>query len=325
MGFIMRKRIIKGLALLVVISNVNILPTPNVKAQTYSTIEEAKKDHPRAQFNTKRSDGTFTYSYDAPNKSNNTPSPKPNQAENETSLYQNDKNSYKSNINTSYQENTSSNSNVENNDSHSSPESNNSQNVQKILSNENDMQPDTPVVNTPSSEANTQNTRDLSKAYKKDDHGMVTYIDTDALYDELQLETFNDKAQTVDGKPLAVGNGKIIDKPSFTSKNNLYTSGQCTWYVFDKRAKDGETISTFWGDARNWAGQAAASGFKVDHKPEVGAILQTVKGPYGHVAYVERVNLDGSIFISEMNWVAPYITSTRTISSSEVSSYNFIH
>ena len=81
---------------------------------------------------------------------------------------------------------------------------------------------------------------------------MVTYIDTDALYDELQLETFNDKAKTVDGKPLAVGNGKIIDKPTYTSKNNLYTSGQCTWYVFDKRAKDGETISTFWGDARNW-------------------------------------------------------------------------
>ena len=39
----MRKRIIKGMALLVVISNLNVLSTPNVKAQTYSTIEEAKR------------------------------------------------------------------------------------------------------------------------------------------------------------------------------------------------------------------------------------------------------------------------------------------
>ncbi|MCG7337703.1 CHAP domain-containing protein [Staphylococcus arlettae] len=324
----MRKSITKGLALLVILGNLNVLATPNIKAQTYSTIEEAKKDHPEAQFNTKRSDGTFTYSYDETNNSNNTSSPKPNQAEQNSSINRNGQQSNNSN-NSAYKENATSNSkipnSVENNDTHLSQESNNSHNTQESPSNENGIQPESPALNTPSSEDNKKHSRDLSKAYKKDEHGMVTYIDTDALYDELQLETFNDKAQTVDGKPLALGNGKIIDKPAYTSKNNLYTSGQCTWYVFDKRAKDGETISTFWGDARNWAGQASASGFKVDHKPEVGSILQTVNGPYGHVAYVERVNLDGSIFISEMNWIAPYITSTRTISSSEVSSYNFIH
>ncbi|MDU6093184.1 MAG: CHAP domain-containing protein, partial [Staphylococcus lugdunensis] len=95
--------------------------------------------------------------------------------------------------------------------------------------------------------------------------------------------------------------------------------------VFDKRAQDGHTISTFWGDARNWAGQASSAGFKVDHSPKEGSIMQTTNGPYGHVAYVERVNKDGSIFISEMNWIAPYIVSTRTISASEVDSYTFIH
>ena len=97
---------------------------------------------------------------------------------------------------------------------------------------------------------------------------MITSINVDGLYDELKLSEFNDKAMTVDGKPLALGNGKIISNPLFTSKNNLYTAGQCTWYVFDKRAQAGHTISTFWGDARNWAGQASGDGFKVDHKPE---------------------------------------------------------
>ena len=38
------------------------------------------------------------------------------------------------------------------------------------------------------------------------------------MYDELQIAEFNDKAKTADGKPLALGNGKIIDQPLFTSK-----------------------------------------------------------------------------------------------------------
>ncbi|PWZ82982.1 CHAP domain-containing protein, partial [Staphylococcus pseudintermedius] len=39
----------------------------------------------------------------------------------------------------------------------------------------------------------------------------MTGIDLDELYDELQIAEFNDKAKTADGKPLALGNGKIID------------------------------------------------------------------------------------------------------------------
>ena len=156
------------------------------------------------------------------------------------------------------------------------------------------------------------NDDELNNAFSKDNKGLITGIDLDELYDELQIAEFNDKAKTADGKPLALGNGKIIDQPLITSKNNLYTAGQCTWYVFDKRAKD-------------WAGQASSNGFKVDRHPTRESILQTVNGPFGHVAYVEKVNIDGSILISEMNWIGEYIVSSRTISASEVSSYNYIH
>ena len=62
------------------------------------------------------------------------------------------------------------------------------------------------------------------------------------------------------------------------------------------------------------------------HNATVGSIMQTTTGYYGHVAYVERVNADGSILISEMNYAnGPYNTNTRTIPASVVSSYNFIH
>ncbi|MCJ1656975.1 LysM peptidoglycan-binding domain-containing protein [Staphylococcus sp. NRL 16/872] len=110
------------------------------------------------------------------------------------------------------------------------------------------------------------------------------------------------------------------------SHQNLYTAGQCTWYVFDRRAKAGLPISTYWSDAKYWASNAAQAGYTVNHVATVGSIMQTTVGYYGHVAYVERVNADGSILVSEMNYLnGPYNTNTRIIPASAVSSYNYIH
>ena len=57
-----------------------------------------------------------------------------------------------------------------------------------------------------------------------------------------------------------------------------------------------------------------------------GAILQSSIGAYGHVAYVESVDSNGSVTVSEMNYNGgPYVVDTRTIPSNEASSYNYIH
>ncbi|MBU5845394.1 hypothetical protein JVU62_18770, partial [Vibrio cholerae O1] len=60
------------------------------------------------------------------------------------------------------------------------------------------------------------NDDELNNAFSKDNKGLITGIDLDELYDELQIAEFNDKAKTADGKPLALGNGKIIDQPLIT-------------------------------------------------------------------------------------------------------------
>ena len=52
----------------------------------------------------------------------------------------------------------------------------------------------------------------------------------------------------------------------------------------------------------NWASAAAASGYTVNNTPKAGAIMQTTQGYYGHVAYVEGVNSNGSVRVSEMNY-----------------------
>ncbi|UDI77675.1 CHAP domain-containing protein [Staphylococcus taiwanensis] len=108
-----------------------------------------------------------------------------------------------------------------------------------------------------------------------------------------------------------------------STSGNLYTAGQCTWYVYDRV---GGKIGSTWGNANNWASAAQAAGYTVDHNPEKGSILQTSEGSYGHVAYVESVGSDGSVTVSEMNYSGgPYVKDTRTISASQASSYNYIH
>lgn len=107
---------------------------------------------------------------------------------------------------------------------------------------------------------------------------------------------------------------------------NLYTWGQCTWHVFNRRAEIGKGISTYWWNANNWDNAAAADGYTIDYHPTVGSIAQTDAGYYGHVAFVERVNSDGSILVSEMNWsAAPGYVTYRTIPSYQVGNYKFIH
>ncbi|WP_436877523.1 CHAP domain-containing protein [Mammaliicoccus sciuri] len=110
-------------------------------------------------------------------------------------------------------------------------------------------------------------------------------------------------------------------RPSTGGGANLYTAGQCTYYAFSKRPDLGST----WGNANNWASAAAQSGYTVNNNPSAGSVLQTTAGGYGHVAYVDKVNSDGSIQVSEMNYQGVGVVSTRTISASAAGSYNYIH
>ena len=107
---------------------------------------------------------------------------------------------------------------------------------------------------------------------------------------------------------------------------NLYDWGQCTYYVFDRRGQAGSAISTYWGDAKYWAGAAQADGFRVDNTPAVGSIMQSSAGQYGHVSYVESINADGSLLVSETNYnTPPGVTDYITIPASEVYNYSYIH
>ncbi|MCG1010538.1 CHAP domain-containing protein [Salinicoccus sp. ID82-1] len=106
---------------------------------------------------------------------------------------------------------------------------------------------------------------------------------------------------------------------------NFYDAGECTFYVFNKVKANGEMIETSWRNAEFWAARAKTDGYTVNDEPAEGAILQTSRGEIGHVAYIETVNEDGSIDISEMNYREPYEVTERTITADRIDEYAYIH
>ena len=94
-----------------------------------------------------------------------------------------------------------------------------------------------------------------------------------------------------------------------SSAGNTYYRGYCTWYAKERRAD----LPNMLGNGGQWVANAAARGYATGSVPRAGAIAEIP----GHVMYVEAVNGDGTIVISEMNGPAGFgVVGTRTIAAS---------
>jgi surface antigen len=111
--------------------------------------------------------------------------------------------------------------------------------------------------------------------------------------------------------------------------SNGYIYGFCTWHVANRRAEIGNPLPTNLGNAVTWYGIAAANGIPVGDQPRAGAVLwhrnTGIAGGLGHVGFVERVNPDGSILVSDMNYPVWGGVTTRTIPPSQFGQYRFIY
>lgn len=107
---------------------------------------------------------------------------------------------------------------------------------------------------------------------------------------------------------------------------NGYDYGYCTWYVANKRAAAGRPIPSNLGNASTWRTLAQRAGFSVGSAPAVGAVIWTPpRDYYGHVGYVEAVNEDGSVLVSEMNVVGWARVSTKTLTAAQAAGYSYIY
>lgn len=97
----------------------------------------------------------------------------------------------------------------------------------------------------------------------------------------------------------------VVDSTGSTLGRFSY--GQCTYHA-DERYHE---LTGYWvswlGNANEWAGGASSAGWNVSsspHYPSIIVLQAGVQGAggYGHVAVVEKINSDGSVYTSNMNW-----------------------
>ncbi|MDO4611720.1 MAG: CHAP domain-containing protein, partial [Candidatus Saccharibacteria bacterium] len=94
-------------------------------------------------------------------------------------------------------------------------------------------------------------------------------------------------------------------------------------------------IPIAWGNAYSWDDAARRAGYTVNNTPAAGTIGQDNSGTWGHVFWVESVNADGSINVTEYN--NRYATQlysgvyragdfgARKVSAAQAKRYNYIH
>ena len=129
----------------------------------------------------------------------------------------------------------------------------------------------------------------------------------------------------------------------YTVYNGSFVGGyvcECTSYAGWKayEATGGRLAISWWGHAKSWAASALARGFQVDNIPSANSIGQSgtpSSGGTGHVFWVESVNADGTVNITEYNnwWSTGKLTGSyhvgdfgaQTITAAEARKYNYIH
>lgn len=149
---------------------------------------------------------------------------------------------------------------------------------------------------------------------------------SDAIYAERQRMAKSSKEKYLDGSSGYPFGG--IDEPDPW----MFLTRECTsyaawnWNVLQgKRFINTRPGS---GSAWNWPALARDQGYSVSSTPRVGAIIswqQTGSMPYGHVAIVERVNGNGTIDLSEYNWVKYSYSYRANVEPGYYGGYSYIY
>ncbi len=138
-----------------------------------------------------------------------------------------------------------------------------------------------------------------------------------------------------DGVVQAVGRGYSSSYESYSGFSfgssavyggNGYTYGYCTWHAANRRIAIGRPIPKNLGNAITWLRAAQAAGIPTGSTPRAGAVLWHGDiGGLGHVAFVEKVNADGSILVSDMNYPIWGRVTYRTVAPGDMGRYRFIY
>lgn len=170
----------------------------------------------------------------------------------------------------------------------------------------------------------------------------VDSIATKYSADKTQLIAANDAEITgiQVGEQIIIPNGQQPVQhytPSYKATNgfawggaaiygyNGYDYGYCTWWVAQRRAAVGLPVPANLGNASSWGYIARGAGLSTGNTPKLYAAAVTSTRGEGHVIFVEGVNPDGSIVISEMNHLGWAVKDTQTIPADQATNYIYVY
>lgn len=108
--------------------------------------------------------------------------------------------------------------------------------------------------------------------------------------------------------------------------SNGYDFGWCTWHAANRRKEIGRPIPSNLGNAVSWLSLSRKAGLSSGGTPQAGAVVYHKNiGGLGHVAFVEKINDDGSALVSDMNYPTWGKVTYRTVTPGEFGSYAFIY
>jgi surface antigen/peptidoglycan hydrolase CwlO-like protein len=81
-----------------------------------------------------------------------------------------------------------------------------------------------------------------------------------------------------------------------------YGCRQCVSYTAWKVGQRTGNFPSYWGNANQWPGSARASGYDTGSTPRVNSVGVISAGAYGHVVWIEAVNGDGTVDVSQYNY-----------------------
>lgn len=154
----------------------------------------------------------------------------------------------------------------------------------------------------------------------------ITYISS-AIYAER-------RKKLTGGRETLVGGGSgypytSIDEPDAWGFLTRECTSYAAWYMNVINGKDWVNTRPGSGSAYNWPNLARDQGFTVSSSPRRGAIISWSAGSltsqWGHVAIVEAVNSDGTIDVSEYNWIRYAYSYRKNVSPEDYGSYSYIY
>ncbi len=104
-----------------------------------------------------------------------------------------------------------------------------------------------------------------------------------------------------------------------------YGYRNCTdWVAFRVRVAGGYVPAGL-GNAKTWDDRGPSYGFAVSSTPRVGAAAVSNSGFYGHVMYVEAVNSDGTIIVSDYNRAGTGKYDMNELSAATASNLRYVY